>query len=67
MKNKKILISIKPKFVEKILSGDKKYEYRTKRPKTNINTMLIYCTSPTMKIVAEASIEHIICGTPNKI
>jgi predicted transcriptional regulator len=41
-KFKKILISIKPEFADKILNGEKKFEYRTKLPKSDINYLLIY-------------------------
>lgn len=61
---KKILISINPEYVEKILSGDKKYEYRTKVAKERISSIIIYSTAPTQKIVAEVEIKGIISGNP---
>ncbi|MDE5767136.1 MAG: ASCH domain-containing protein [Malacoplasma sp.] len=53
---KKILISIKPEYVKNILKGIKKYEYRTKLPKEKISKIIIYCTSPIKKVVAEVDI-----------
>ncbi len=50
---KKILISIKPQYVEKILNRTKKYEFRTKAAKQDINGLIIYSTYPTKKVVAE--------------
>ena len=38
---KTIILSIKPQYVEKILDGTKKYEYRTRIPKSNINKIII--------------------------
>lgn len=64
----KILMSIKPEYVHEILNGKKKYEYRRVRAKrNNINKLLIYCTSPVMKVVAEIEIIDIIENTPEQI
>ena len=63
----KILISIKPKFVKKILEGTKIFELRRKIFLKKINTVIIYESSPTKKIVGEFIIDRIISDTPNKI
>lgn len=64
----KILMSIKPEYVHEILIGRKKYEYRRVRAKrNNINKLIIYCTSPIMKVVAEIEIIDIIENTPEQI
>lgn len=64
----KILISIKPKYVDEILLGNKKYEYRKTKPKRdNINKIIIYSTYPIMKVVAEVEIKKIIVDEPNII
>lgn len=57
---KKILISIKKEYVDRIISGEKKYEFRTRIAKNNISKLIIYCTLPTKKVVAEAEIIDII-------
>ena len=63
-----ILMPIKPKYVDEILSGRKKYEYRKIKAKRNgIDKMIIYSTSPIMKVVAEVDIEGIIEETPKKL
>jgi len=56
----KILISIKKEFVDRIISGEKKYEFRTRVAKNDINKLIIYCTLPTKRVVAEAEIVEII-------
>lgn len=64
----KILMPINPCYVEEILSGRKKYEYRKIKPKRNdIEKIIIYSTSPVKKVVAEAEVEAIIEETPEKI
>ena len=55
-----ILISINPQHVEKILTGLKKCEYRTRKPNRDVNTMIIYETSPTKKVVAICELEKVL-------
>ena len=45
-----VLISIKPKYVKKIISKEKKYEFRKNIFKKNVDTIIIYTTSPEKKI-----------------
>lgn len=63
----KILISIKPEFVDAILTGEKKYEYRKIKCKQPVDKIVIYATSPIKKVVAEAEVKAVISGTPNEI
>lgn len=58
---KKIVISINPEFVEKIRNGEKRYEYRTRVAKQDIDAILIYETYPVKRVVAEAEIIDIVC------
>jgi predicted transcriptional regulator len=61
----KILLSIKPEFVEEIFRGKKRFEYRrTIFKRTNINKVVVYATKPIGLIVGEFSIEQIIKETP---
>lgn len=64
---KKIVISINPEYVESILNGTKKYEYRTKAAKHDINKIIIYETTPVKKIVAEAEIIEILEMSPKDL
>lgn len=64
----KVLLSIKPEFVEKILDGSKKYEFRKSVFKReNITKVVIYSTMPVGKIVAEFDIEKVIHDEPEKL
>lgn len=57
----KVLLSIKPEFVKKILSGEKKYEYRRIIFKDkSVKTIVIYSTLPVGKVVGEIEIDNII-------
>lgn len=62
-----VILSIKPEFVEKIFSGEKKYEYRKVLFKQKVDTVYIYASRPISKIVGEFRIEEIICDTPENI
>lgn len=55
-----ILMSIKPEYVEKLFNGTKKYEYRKKRCKKNIDKIIVYSTNPVKKVVGELEIEDIL-------
>lgn len=55
--DKVLLISIKPEFAEKILSGEKTFEFRKRLPKEPVNTMLIYASSPVQRIIGYACID----------
>jgi type I restriction enzyme S subunit len=63
-----VLLSVKPKYAEEILSGRKKYEFRRSVfKKQNIERVYIYSSSPVSKIVAAFEIEQILKGSPEKI
>lgn len=64
----KILLSIKPEFVDQIFNGQKKYEYRKSIfSKKNVRTVVIYSTMPVGKIVGEFNISSIIEESPEKL
>jgi predicted transcriptional regulator len=57
----KVLLSIKPEYAEKILSGEKLYEFRRavfKNP--SIRKVVIYASSPVQKVIGEFDIDCII-------
>ncbi|EGQ9817937.1 ASCH domain-containing protein [Vibrio antiquarius] len=64
----KALLSIKPEFVEKILSGEKLVEYRKavfKRPE--VKSVVIYSTMPDGLIVGEFEIGQILAKPPEEL
>lgn len=64
----KVLMSIKPEYVDEILAGRKKYEYRKiKAKRSNVDKIIVYCTSPVMKVVAEIEVLDIIENKPEII
>ena len=55
-----ILMSIKPEYVDKIFSGEKKYEYRKRMCKEKIDTIIVYSSSLIQKVVGELKIKQVL-------
>lgn len=56
----KAILSIKPVFVEKIKTGEKKYEYRRKIFKRDVDSIIVYVSSPIKKVVGELIVEDVL-------
>ena len=57
----KVLLSIKPKYAEMILNGEKQYEFRRTIFKSpSVKKVVIYASSPTSKIIGEFEIDCIL-------
>ena len=65
---RKLLLPIKPKYVDAIIAGTKRVEYRTRiRKDSEVTTALIYRSGDLKKIVAEFTIGGIIEGSPKQV
>ena len=62
-----VILPIKPQYVSRILNGSKKFEFRKRKCKQEINRIYIYETAPTKKVVAEVTVDGILEGTPQEI
>ena len=62
-----IILSINPEYVDKIIAGSKKYEFRTRVAKASVKKIIIYCTFPRMKIIAEAEIKGVLALPPKDL
>lgn len=60
-------MSIKPKYADKIFTGEKLYELRRKIFHKKVNSIVVYSSSPIMRVIGEIEIEDIIVGTPVSI
>jgi predicted transcriptional regulator len=61
----RVLLSIKPEYAEKILSGEKRFEFRKSAFKNkSVKTVVIYATKPVGKVVGEFEVDQIIAGCP---
>lgn len=64
----KVLLSIKPQYVDRIFNGEKKYEYRRNLFKRlDIDTIVVYATKPVGKVIGEFKIGKILQGNPTSI
>ncbi len=61
------ILSIKPQFVEEIIAGRKKYEFRKKVFKKHVQKIYIYASSPVCRIIGEFELGDILEGQPNRI
>lgn len=57
---KAVLLSIKPRFVDQILAGTKRVEFRRSWPNKDIGPMVLYSSSPVQRLVGVAYIDRII-------
>ena len=64
---KDIILSIKPEYVQKIIDGTKKYEYRRRIAKENIRYIYIYSTYPVMKVVAKVEVTRVLSASPSSL
>lgn len=60
---KTILISVKPKFAQKILDGTKRVEYRRRIFKEDVGTLLIYESTTTRRVVGEVPVIGVLCDS----
>ena len=50
-----------------LLAGTKKYEYRKRLARSDSSVLLVYSTSPVMKVVAKVEILGTICAAPSTL
>lgn len=59
-----LLLSIHPQYVDKIISGEKRFEYRKQIPTENVSHVVIYATAPVKRLLAIAEVEYVLTATP---
>ena len=64
----RVLLSVKPKYVEAIIRGSKKYEFRRSLFKRrDVDRIYIYSTSPIKKIVGYFRVGAIVRDEPRRL
>jgi len=64
----KVLLSIKPEFVEKIFAGTKKYEFRKSLfRRRDVKYVIIYASAPVKRVVGEFEITGILSDNVNSL
>ncbi len=63
-----VILSIKPKYCQAIIDGQKKYEFRKRIPKHWKNArFLIYASSPVQRIIGEFTSSEVVDGSLEKV
>ena len=63
-----MMISIRPEFTKRILTGEKKFEFRRTRPSVRKGCLaFIYSSSPTKAVVAKFRVKQIVSDSPKKL
>ncbi|GAB6150425.1 ASCH domain-containing protein [Clostridium novyi] len=63
----KVILSIKPEFVEKIITGEKQYEYRKRIFKQEVDSVIIYATKPVGMLIGEFKVEKVLYDAVEQI
>ncbi len=63
----KILLPIKEEYVEKILNGQKKYEYRHVLTNEKIDGIILYATAPIKRVVGEVRVIGTLEASPSSL
>ena len=61
------ILSIKPKYANAILEGDKRYEFRKASFRRDVREVFVYATKPIGKIVCKFYVGEIIEDKPEKL
>ena len=57
----RVLLSVKPRFAEAILAGEKTFEFRRALfRRQDIKTVVLYASSPTRQVVGEFTIDEVL-------
>ena len=59
------LLSIKPRFVDAILAGVKRFEFRRSIFSRPVDVVVIYATDPVQRIIAEFDVKGIMEASPD--
>ena len=62
-----ILLSINPQYVNRIIKGDKRFEFRTKIAKKKVDKIVFYSTNPIKKVVGEVEVLSVKSGSPRQL
>ena len=62
-----VLLSIKPRYIEEIIKGNKRYEFRKSIFCKPVDKIWIYASRPTKKIVGSFEIKRVVKDTPENL
>jgi predicted transcriptional regulator len=62
-----ILLSIKPKYADLILSGSKRVEFRRSWAAQEVSVIVLYSSSPIQKIVGTVEVSEVVIASPTSL
>jgi len=62
-----ILLSVKPRFADLIVSGEKRVEFRRTAPSIAVGTIVVYASAPTSAIVAIVPVRQTVYASVSKL
>lgn len=62
-----VFLPIKPEFAHKIINGEKNIEFRKKFSSQDIETIVIYSSSPEQRVIGYVTVDSIIIDTPDSL
>jgi type I restriction enzyme S subunit len=62
-----VLLSIKPKYVEKIIEREKRFEFRKSYFKEDVDRVYIYSSAPYQEIIGYFKVGKVYIDTPEKV
>lgn len=65
--DRSVLLSVRPKYADKIVAGIKRVEFRRVWASSPVNFIVFYSTMPTSKVVGCASICQVIEASPSAL
>lgn len=60
-------MAIHERYADAIMEGVKRVEFRKRRLADDIETVWVYATAPTSKVIGHFSVDEIVQGTPEDI
>jgi predicted transcriptional regulator len=61
------LLSIRPRFAEAILRGEKRYEFRRFSFSREVTVVMVYATVPVRRVIAEFDVVRVITASPEAL
>lgn len=61
------ILSIKPQFIEEIVAGKKKFEYRKSVFKQPVEKVYVYASAPISKVIGEFQPVDVVTGAPGDV
>lgn len=61
------ILSIKPQFIEEIVAGKKKFEYRKSVFKQPVEKVYVYASAPISKVIGEFQPVDVVIGSPGDV